>query len=544
MSDYEVEINKDEWEIDFDEVNSKPLDAYLDEVSYAFLNSQEYIPSEFALEFMNFIKLVNGKEGESNKTPPVHLAMLDKMATPEKRIVNLLFRGAAKTTVFMEYLTLYIAVFGELPYMGKIWGMIYVSDSVDNGVKNARQNIEYRYHNSEFLQEWIPEAKFTDKYLEFTNKSGKKLGVKLYGAATGIRGSKVFGKRPTLAILDDLIGDADAVSKATMEAIKDTVYRGVMQALDPNQRKIVFNGTPFNKEDVIVEAIESGAWSVNVYPVAEKFPCSREEFRGAWEDRFSYDMLMDEYKFYRRQGKLGDFYQELMLRITNADERLVSDDDIQWYLKDKLMQNMSNFNFYITTDFATSAKQSADFSVISVWAINANGDWFWVDGVCKRMTMDLTMFHLFKLAQLYKPLSVGIEINGQQGGFISWIKSEMIAKNIWFNLAASKGSSGGIRRSKDKLENFNYIVPLFKERKIHFPLENQDDEIMRIFLEQISLALKSGFKGKDDFLDTISMLSYIEAVRPSASLPISRTSDGVWHVERIVEDSPLESYIV
>lgn len=154
------------------------------------------------------------------------------------------------------------------------------------------------------------------------------------------------------------------------------------------------------------------------------------------------------------------------------------------------------------------------------------------------------MFHLFKLAQLYKPLSVGIEINGQQGGFISWIKSEMIAKNIWFNLAASKGSSGGIRRSKDKLENFNYIVPLFKERKIHFPLENQDDEIMRIFQEQISLALKSGFKGKDDFLDTISMLSYIEAVRPSASLPISRTSDGVWHVERIVEDSPLESYIV
>ena len=114
--------------------NPKTLDELLDEVSYAYLNSGNYVPSEFALKFMNFIKLVNGKEGEANKTPPVHLAMLDKLDTNEQYIVNLLFRGAAKTTVFMEYLTLYLAVFGELPFMGKIWGFIYVSDSVDTKI--------------------------------------------------------------------------------------------------------------------------------------------------------------------------------------------------------------------------------------------------------------------------------------------------------------------------------------------------------------------------------------------------------------------------
>ena len=156
------------------EKKAKTLDELLDEVSYEYLNSGKYVPSEFSLKFMNFIKLVNGKEGESHKTPPVHLAMLDKLSTPDQYIVNLLFRGAAKTTVFMEYLTLYLAVFGELPHMGPIWGFIYVSDSIDNGVKNARQNIEFRYNQSEFLQEWVPEAKFTDKYLEFTNRDGKK----------------------------------------------------------------------------------------------------------------------------------------------------------------------------------------------------------------------------------------------------------------------------------------------------------------------------------------------------------------------------------
>mgnify|MGYP003599769104 CR=1 FL=1 len=59
------------------------LDEWLNNVSYSELNSSSYMPSEFALTFMNFIKLVNGVEGESHKTPPVHLRMLDKVNTPK-----------------------------------------------------------------------------------------------------------------------------------------------------------------------------------------------------------------------------------------------------------------------------------------------------------------------------------------------------------------------------------------------------------------------------------------------------------------------------
>jgi hypothetical protein len=49
--------------------------------------------------------------------------------------------------------------------------MIYVSDSMDNGVKSARNNIEFRYNNSEFLQEWIPHATFTDNFA-FASRRG------------------------------------------------------------------------------------------------------------------------------------------------------------------------------------------------------------------------------------------------------------------------------------------------------------------------------------------------------------------------------------
>ena len=449
------------------------------------------------------------------------------------------------TAVFMEYLTLYLAVFHEIPGFGPVEGMIYVSDSMENGAKNARKNIEFRYERSDFLKKYIKEAKFTDAYLEFTNVKGQKMGVKLYGATTGLRGTKIFGKRPVLAVLDDLISDEAAKSKTVMNLIKDTVYKGVNYALDPTRHKIIFNGTPFNKEDIIIEAVESGEWEVNVWPVCEKFPCSEEEFQGSWPDRFSYEYVNDQYKTSVGTGKLAAFYQELMLRISSDDERLVQDSEIRWYDRVELLRNRSNFNFYITTDFATSAKQTSDYSVISVWAYNANKDWFWVDGICEKHTMEKNIDALFKLVQQYNPQSVGIEVTGQQGGFIPWLQKEMMTRNIWFNFASS-GNSPGIRPTVDKLTRFNLVVPWFKAGKIYFPEQLKTSNIIGTFMQQIKLCTINGIKGHDDCIDTISMLGYLKPWEPMSNQTqiIIPTAGDYYPDEPEIELFTRDSYIV
>lgn len=525
----------------------KSIDQWLNDVDYSFLNSSGYVPSEFALRFMNFIKLVNGNNPESHKTPPVHLAMLDKVASDEQYIVNLCARGLAKTTLFMEYFLLYLAVFRELPGVGELDSMIYIADSMENGVKSARKNIEFRYNNSDFLKRMLPEARFTDSYIEFRNIDGKVFASKLFGATTGLRGTKIFGKRPKVAVLDDLISDEASKSKVIMQLIKDTVYKGVNYALDPVNRKVIFNGTPFNKDDILIEAVESGAWSVNVWPVCEKFPVDKKDFKGAWPDRFTYDFIEQQYRMAIETGKLNAFYQELMLRITSEDERLIQDAEIKWYSRQQLLQNKELFNFYITTDFATSAKQTADNSVISVWAYNANGDWFWVDGICTRQTMDKNVDALFRFVLDYKPQQVGVEITGQQGGFINWLEREMMARNIWFNFASSdkKTRTPGIRPTVDKLTRFNLVVPWFKAGKIYFPKELQSSPIMGECVQEIQLATINGLKGKDDFIDTISMLGYLNPWKPSDA-PKLVDSNGDFFSDEDVEpdESSLSSYIV
>ena len=230
-----------------------------------------------------------------------------------------------------------------------------------------------------------------------------------------------------------------------------------------------------------------------------------------------------------------------MLRIMSEEDRLVKENDIRWYEQVNMVRdNKHRYNFYITTDFATSEKESADFSVISVWAYTNNGDWFWVDGVIKRQLMIDNINDVFRLVSEYKPQKVGIEVSGQQGGFISWIENLMIERNITFNLASDKNSGEpGIRPSRgdNKMVRFHTILPQFKLKKIRFPKDLIDSVEMREILEELSNASKAGFKSKhDDFIDTVSMLSDIDPWKPGEEIMVDKTDDAVWKNDYIPEN--------
>jgi len=523
------------------------VEDYLNNTSYAL--DVTYVPSDFALEFITFIKLVNGQQGEEHKTPIVHYRMLDTITEGGTRIINLCHRGIAKTTLMGEYLFLYIGVYGTLPGLGKVSLALYVSDSIENGVKNMRKNLEFRWENSDFLKQFIPKANFTDIRWEFINADGKKFIVKGYGAKTGVRGAKEMGQRPSLAVLDDLISDEDARSETVIKAVEDTVYKAVNYALHPTKNMIIWSGTPFNARDPLYKAVESGAWAVNVFPVCETFPCSREEFRGSWPDRFNYDYVKEQYDRAVKLGNVSTFNQELMLRIMSEEDRLILDGDIGWYKIDGVLRNKGKFNFYITTDFATSERQKADFSVISVWAYSNAGDWFWVDGICKRQDVGKTLDDLFRLVSLYRPQEVGVEISGQQKGFVTWMKERMLDRNIFFTLAREENSTeDGLRPNTNKMVRFNTVVPLFKSRKIFLPVERKAEPTIAEAINELSLVSQGGFRSKhDDFLDTVSMLSSLRPWKPSEEAPTRSSGDdgSPWDMDSHDESNDrMSSYIV
>lgn len=507
----------------------------LNSVDYSF---DGYTPSVESLMFSQFIKEVtNG--GEEHNTPLLHMKMLDLIFDANyKRKAIMCFRGASKTTLSSEYGFLYAACFNNYLGLKDVNVAMYVASSLEKGAKDLRRNIEQRYANSPFLQQMIPNKKFsatdttsrhpmilsdndindlhnagrniTDARLEFVNINGKPFCVRLFGVMSGIRGFKEYGQRPTIAILDDLLSDSDARSDTVIKTIEEVVYKAVTFALHPTKNCILWCGTPFNSKDPLYKAIESNAWKSVVFPIAEKFPCKKEEFRGAWEDRFPFESVQTSYETAIAGGQEQAFRQEMMLQIIPQEGLLVPQDKIITIPTETFQnKNKSYYNFYITTDFAYTDKESSDYSVISVWAINSNNEFILCDGICTKQLIDSNMNLLFNFVQKYNPLQVGFELTGQQIGFVQILRNEMVKRNIFFNLKE-------IRPSKDKFSRFNLISPYFHQGKILILSHMMKSQWGIEFNDEISKATIEGFKSKhDDVLDSISQLMDLDTFAPS-----------------------------
>jgi Phage-related terminase len=531
--------------------DNKNLELLLRDVDYVKLDNN-YVPSQFAIKFINFIKLVNGETGEENKSPVFHYELLDTIHK-YKNVLIVAFRGSSKTSVTAEYMILYLAVFGKLDGFGDVNVGMYVGDTMDNNVKSLRTNLEFRYNNSEFLQKFLPKVRFTDIEWEFTNADGHMLCFKGFGVTTGVKGFKRYGQRPQIAILDDLMSDKSAESKTIINDIENVIYKAVRQALHPTRRKVLWIGTPFNKKDPLYKAAGSSSWTTKAYPVCQKFPCSKKEFIGAWEDRFPYEAVLTEYKMLKASGRLDAFNQEMMLRILSDEDRLILDEDIIWYKRNTVLDNLKNYNVYITTDFATSETQKSDFSVIAVWALDYTGRFHWIDGVVVRQDMSKNVDDVFRFVNLYKPLSVGIEISGQQKGFVSWLNRDMTIRNTWFHIASDKASQEqGLRPTTSKLDRFNTALPLFKQRKMAFPEDLQETAVIAEYVDELTSVTPAGVKAMhDDCIDSISQLQLLDYFNPhdpkynaNSNFNNSLSYSDSKYFRKVVEKSEKSSYII
>ena len=523
---------------------AQTVEEYLNDVDYEF---RGYVPQAEALMFVNFIKEVNDG-AEEHETPIIHLKMMDSVFNDEPMCAILVFRGAGKTTVFAEYLILFIAAFGYMPGFGTVDFILYVTDSIENGVRNLRRNVEFRYQNSDFLKRLIPNQKiqvlddkdvaysmeemddavksgvrFTDVRLELVNYKGDVIVVRGYGVSTGVRGTKEYGKRPTVAILDDLLSDTDAKSETILENVNHIIYRAVKQALHPTHFKIIYLGTPFNAKDPLYVAIESGAWKSSVFPVCERFPVSRAEFKGAWDDRFTYQSVLNAHTIATKVGQVAAFYQEMMLRIHSDEDQMIDPKTINVVSYEDEMKNKDDHNYYITTDFATSEKESADFSVIVVWKHDDKDHLVIVDAYLKKSRMMGNIDALFDFNAKYNPVLVGIEVSGQQGGFIDWIQSEMRRRGEYMTLAKQKGREHtndlGIRPRKNKILRLENMLSLFNRGQISICKEVIDSAYGKELFQELELATPRGFLSKhDDAVDGMTQLMDMNIYKPSEAL--------------------------
>ena len=550
------------------------VDELLDSIDLSFTN---YKPSKDALHFWNVMQLIKGAKFFSAGIPILHYYFIDlvfgnvkreqlpyseeinkRVALKKNKLAILCSRGLSKSTTFSCFLVIYMAMFGRLPGLkrpgigDKVNFVIGVGDSQEGGAKVMCNTLRDMIEESDLLQNYFEKVRCTDAEIELVRKGEDPVNERSFmfrvkGAQAGIRGQRYKGERIDVIIGDDLVkNEADSRSQTIMQSIRSTIYSDATHALRAQGGMEILIGTPFNKNDVVYSAVEGG-WTPLVVPICKsiKEDLIEEEFQGAWPEMHTYERVIDRYLDMIEAGEGAAFQQELMLRISSEEEKLVKEDQVQWYSRETLKSNLGSYNIYATTDYTASNDLKGDYSCTMIWAVNARNDWFLLDLSVKKATIAEQYEPLFRFVREWgsrygRHVTVGVEIDGQQQLNLHSLKKMMLEYNVYFGFARQIGSpfgKEGISRRQAtgaKHEQFMRVHPLFQQHKIYFPEELKESADMKEVLNELAYITYTGITSRhDDALDCISMLASMEVIAPSEEVdtPTYRedSKDYIWH---------------
>lgn len=314
---------------------------------------------------------------------------------------------------------------------------------------------------------------------------------------------------------DDVIkNESDAYSETIMHNVVTALTSDALNAMRAKKTQLVLINTPFHNRDPIYTSIESGIFTPLVAPICKEIreDLKKEEFVGVWPQMHDYESVMERYINAVGSNSTRTFNQELMLRVSSDEDRMVPDELIQWFDRNLIMKMIDGYSLYITTDFTTTSNAKSDYSAIALWAVSSNSDYFLMDLCVRRQELQEQYNELFRMISTwskgYRVIEVGVEIDGQQKAHVFALKEMMQKKNKYFTFARQKGApltrEGILSRSagENKLERFRYTLPLFQNKKIYFPDQLKGTPDMDVALKQLRGVTYTGFTTHDDFCFT------------------------------------------
>lgn len=533
------------------------LDAALDTYDPTF---PRYTPSQEAFEFFTLMRLVEGKDFDFD-TPIAHYFMVDMLLgyiedplmfpyseevcrtiEIDKLAIGFMeSRGLAKSTVVISFFGVYSAIKGKLPNgIGDVYFYLWLAASSKGGARINALAVRAMCEESVWLKDYFEEMRFTETESEFVRKgNGPKKNrsflIRYQGINTGVRGSRYGERRPDLIGLDDaILNTAAAYSKVMTANLEDIIYSDALAALKGGGKgRIIITFTPFHYNDVNTKAILNGAFTPTIIPIAKNFDIEKpnltaRDIISSWEDMHPSTAIAKMVRSAKKANKLKAFLQERMLRLSSDADRLVPEKCIQFTDTTLIQEHIYAYNLYITTDFTTTSGENSDFSGAAVWALGNNGDWFMLDLVLRKMTMQEQYTTVLDWAARYrrmgKDIELGIEVDGSQTAHIFSLKKIMLERSDFYSFARQKGvdkdetrqgilsrKAGGSKHERFRVAVNQFVLP----QKLWLPEHLKGTADMKEFLDQIRGATHSNFARSDDGPDLISMLNHMVTIQPT-----------------------------
>lgn len=464
-----------------------------------------YKPGPTSVKFFSWVNIHIAKE--QHKTPRMHYQMVDELiGTDEINVQAMVHRGGAKSTVFTNYLPVYVSVLGNLPHFGIVHNLVIFSATIEQAIEQLK-GIRDLWDGSDVLQEFLTLAKdkrgkvIADKvdYLCWENREGHKIHLQAKGAGQSMRGTKKDGHRPQLLIFDDILVDGILTSETERKKLMTWFYSTVANSVDVAHYKKIVVGTPMTDDDLLMVMLRSSEYKSVKFPVADLFPCPVDEIVSSWKDRFTPERIMNQFREAKEAGAEADFYREMMLEVVNDDMRIFEESYFKHYKYSDIKKDLGKMNIFTTMDLAVTKKASGDFTVIITIAVNEDGHWFIVKIDVGRFNPSETIDKLFKHVTMFKPLEVRAEKAALQQVLDHFIEEKMMQTKTYFNYRGLENNS-----SISKEFRINALQPKMKMGHVHFPIDVDQDGMAELEYEMKGYIRTGATTAHDDAVDCLA----------------------------------------
>jgi len=415
-------------------------------------------------------------------TPEFHREMWGLCASANPYVAFAAPRGHAKSTSITHAYTLCCALFRSRDFI------LILSDTWSQAVEFLRDLKTELMTNEGIIKDFEVKrlAKDTEDDVIVVMRDNYTFRIVARGSEQKVRGLKWNNKRPNLIIGDDLEGDEQVESKLR----RDKFFKWLMKAVlpcgsDDCLYRIV--GTVMHFDSALERLLKDPTWVTKRYRAHRSWSDFSEIL---WPEKFPEERLREIRFKYLTQGESDGYSQEYLNEPIASGDAFFRPDD---FVTLKPAELESRGIFYVGWDFAVSKAQRSDYTVCSVWRVNAEGMKDIVD--CRRGRWDSKEIidEMMSVEEAWNPKCHFAERGTIDNALGPFLDTEMMRRNIYLNVVK-------LTPTKDKETRAKTLQGMLKSHHVRF---NKDMSLWGEMEEELRRFPKGGH---DDIVDALSIV--------------------------------------
>lgn len=378
-----------------------------------------------------------------DETPEFHYEIIDDLHGPERRVIELAFRGAGKSTIAEEYIAI------DACYR-RFRNFIIVGESFTR----AAERLAAVKHEIDFNDNL--RLLFGDLHGPVWNEDKIVLAngvvIQAFGRGMSLRGTKHDDARPDGCLIDDVEDEDSVNSPEQRDKTQAWLMRTLLPALAPGA-KVRMLANMLDPDCLAVRLRKTGVWTVREYPW-EHISVDGDR-KATWASRFPLAHIDSVRAEYEQSGMLNEYMQEYMVQATDPSTRVFTAAMIK--VEPQARRWEPTWAFY---DPARTVKTSSAHTgkVVFSWVGTRLVVW---EGDGQLWMPDKIIEDMFETSRIYAPIEIGIERDGLEEFVLQPLRSEQTRRQEILPIRPMKAPAG-------KLAFIRSLQPFFASGEVTF----------------------------------------------------------------------------